>query len=75
MKKETIDEKAKRIAKGISMEKVDAYNWRMKKDLTWLDVIEAMRVISHFISIPTNVLNEEETKMFDEKLFEKIKVS
>lgn len=70
-----LEKKAKKIAKSMTIEKVDQFNWRMKEDLTGLEVIEAMRTLAHFISIPSHVLNEEETKMFDEKLFEKINVS
>jgi hypothetical protein len=55
--------------------KVDAYNWKIRQDLPYEDVFRAMKTMFNFITIPTTVLNEEETALFTEDLFEQIKVS
>lgn len=71
----TTEDRAKEIADRTEFKVVDQYNWRMKDWLTGVQVIEAMRTLAHFISIPTQILNETETAMFDETLFEKINVT
>lgn len=71
----TLETRAKDIVKKIDFEKKDQFNWTMKK---WLDdkkSLEALKVLAHFISIPSHILNETETKMFDEEMFEKINVT
>ena len=71
----TIKQRAKEFVDKIKIEKVDQYNYRMKEWLSDGDVIKAFRILSHFISIPKQILNETEIAMFDESLFEEINVS
>lgn len=70
-----LEKKAKDIASRMTIEKKDVYNWKIKDDLSNEDFINAVRVIMNFITIPTGILNEDETKLFDENLFFKLKVS
>lgn len=70
-----LEAKAKKIVDKITIEHVDQYNWRIRKDVDNDKLLDWLRVLSHFISIPTNVLSEEELKMFDEEIFETINVS
>ena len=74
-KHEKLEERAKTIAENMKIEHIDQFNWRLRKDLTDEQVIAWMRVLSHFISIPTNILNDAEIAMFSEDIFEKINVS
>jgi len=71
----TVKQRAKEIVERSDIKMVDRYNWKMKKWLTPVESLEALIVLANFITIPTNILNEEESKMFDERLFEQIKVS
>ena len=71
----TIKQRAKEFVNKIEIKKTDQYNRRMKDWLSDEQVIKSMRVLSHFISIPSHILSEEETNMFDEELFEKINVT
>lgn len=73
--KEDFVERAKEIADKITIEHVDQYNWRIKNGVTNEQLLDWLRILSHFISIPTSVLSETETGMFNEDIFEKINVS
>lgn len=71
----TTKQRAKEFVDKVKIERVDQYNWRMKEDLSWVQAIEALKILAHFITIPTQILSETETAMFNEELFEKINVS
>ena len=72
-----LKQRAKEIAERITIEKVDQYNRKIKKELTLEQKVEAMYKMFNFITIPDNVLNDTERKTFEEslELFDKINVS
>lgn len=72
-----LKQRAKEIAERITIEKVDQYNWKIKKELTLEQKVEAMYKMFNFITIPDNILNDIERETFEEslELFEKINVS
>ena len=71
----TVKQRAKEIVKKADLKMVDRFNWKMKKELTPEQSLEALITIANFITIPTNILSETEMAMFKEELFEQIKVS
>lgn len=71
----TVKQRAKDIVERADLKMVDRFNWKMKEWLSNEQAIEALKTISHFITIPTSILSETEMDMFKEELFEQIKVS
>lgn len=71
----TVKQRAKDIVERADLKMVDRFNWKMKKELTPEQSLEALITIANFITIPTNILSETEMAMFKEELFEQIKVS
>jgi len=71
----TIKQRAKEFVDKIDFKFEDQYHWRRREELTDEQIIQVMRVLSKFLTIPTHILNEEEQQMFDDVLFEKINMT
>lgn len=71
----TIKQRAKEFVDKVKIEKVDQFNWKMKEDLNDEQSLKALKVLAHFITIPTQILNETEEQMFTDELFYKLNVT
>jgi len=71
----TIKQRAKEFVDKVKIERVDQFNWKMKEDLNDEQSLKALKVLAHFITIPTQILNETEEQMFTDELFYKLNVT
>lgn len=73
-KKETIDEKAKRMAKDIKFEWRKPVHMRMRQDVSDEQLLKALRTFMRFASIPMDFIDQKYVAEFTDDIWEDIAV-